>query len=102
MKGNPFKRHRHSIRLRGYDYSQQGAYFITIVTRNRECLFGDIVDGAVQWSPIGRTAHDYWYEISHHFTNVELDEFVVMPNHVHGIIVIANPSVQSFARINPP
>ena len=79
---------RKSIRLKGYDYSQPGAYFVTICTKNRKAIFGDVVDGEMRMSQMGEIASRCWREIPDHFTNVELDEFVVMPNHVHGIIVI--------------
>lgn len=88
MKYDPNKHHRRSIRLKDYDYSQAGAYFITIVAYQRENLFGEIVDGEMRLSDAGQIVGTTWIEISNHFRNVELDEFVVMPNHVHGIIVI--------------
>jgi len=88
MKYNPDIHHRRSIRLKEYDYSQAGLYFITICTQNRECLFGDVKNGMVELSHIGKIAHNIWYEIPQHFGHVELDEFVLMPNHLHGIIVI--------------
>ena len=83
---------RHSIRLPGYDYSQAGAYFITICTHDRACLFGKIVNGEMQLNEYGQIAHDQWHQIPERFENIELDQFVVMPNHVHGIIII-NESV---------
>lgn len=82
--------HRRSIRLKKYDYSQPGAYFITICTHNRRCLFGDILDGQMNLNEFSEIALQCWIEISNHFPNVSLDEFVVMPNHVHGIIWINN------------
>jgi putative transposase len=88
---------RHSIRLPGYDYSQAGAYFITICTHDRACLFGQIVRAGLapaqmQLNEYGQIAHDQWHQIPERFENIELDQFVVMPNHVHGIIII-NESV---------
>jgi len=91
VRYDPEKHHRRSIRLRGYDYTQPGAYFVTIVTRNRECLFGDVVDGNVALNEYGHVVHACWKAIPDHFPNVTLDAFVVMPNHVHGIIVIDFP-----------
>jgi len=88
MKYNPDVHHRRSIRLKNYDYSQPGAYFITICTHNRECLFGDIVDGEMILNEYGEIAKKCWLEIPVHFPNVLLDEYVIMPNHVHGIIII--------------
>ncbi len=88
MKFDPQKHHRRSIRLKGYDYTQAGAYFITIVTYQREPLFGEIVNGGMQLSPMGQIAEEHWRAIPEHFPNVELGAYVVMPNHVHGIIII--------------
>ena len=87
-KYNPNIHHRRSIRLRGYDYAQSGAYFITIVTQNRACLFGHMADGKMVLNDAGMAAQNCWLEIPNHYPNVTLDEFVIMPNHVHGIIVI--------------
>jgi len=77
---DPHKHHRRSIRLKGYDYTQSGAYFVTIVTHGRELLFDDPV--------LRRVAETMWQRVPRHFPHVELDEWVVMPNHIHGIIVI--------------
>jgi len=83
---HPRRYRRSSLRLRGYDYSSQGAYFVTICTYQRTCLFGKIVNGKTQLSPFGQIADDYWQQIPTHFPNVDLDEYIIMPNHVHGII----------------
>lgn len=77
-----------STRLQNWDYGWNALYFVTICTQNRECYFGDIRDGKMQLSDIGQIANKYWLAIPQHFPFVELDEFVVMPNHMHGIIVI--------------
>ena len=77
-----------SSRLQNYDYSQNGYYFITICTKDREHYFGQITDGKIQPSEIGKMAQKFWLEIPNHFPFVILDEFIVMPNHVHGILVI--------------
>lgn len=82
------QRSRRSIRLRGYDYSQAGAYFMTICTQNRECLFGEIVDGEMRLNAAGEMVQTVWDEIPAHYPGIDIDEFVVMPNHIHGIIVI--------------
>ncbi len=82
----PKKGERRSIRLRGYDYSQEGAYFVTICTHNRESLFGDIVDGEKELNELGIMVENEWEKLNQRFPNVRLDESVVMPNHVHGII----------------
>lgn len=82
------KHHRKSIRLKGYDYSSNGGYFVTICVKNRECLFGEIINGEMNLSEIGQIAYNNWIEIQNNFNNVEIDEFVIMPNHLHGIILI--------------
>ncbi len=81
-------RNRRSVRLRGYDYSQAGAYFITICAQNRHCLFGRITEGAMVLNDAGGAVADCWFQIPDHFPNVELDEWVVMPNHIHGIVIV--------------
>lgn len=77
-----------SARLKGYDYSQDGAYFVTICTKNRECHFGYIKNGQMQLSEIGKIACECWLQIPDHFPFVVLGEWVVMPNHVHGVVII--------------
>jgi putative transposase len=89
---DPQKHHRRSIRLRGYDYTSAGGYFITIVTYQRECLFGKIINGKTKLSDYGKIADECWWDIPNHFPNVELGAYVVMPNHVHGIIIINDRS----------
>lgn len=88
MNYDKYKHHRRSIRLKGYDYSQAGAYFVTICTQNRECLFGDVVDGEIHLNDVGIMIRDVWRKIPEHFPHAEIDEFIVMPNHFHGIIMI--------------
>jgi len=90
VKYNSDKHHRKSIRLKGYDYSSPGAYFITICTYQRQCLFGEIVDGEMQLSELGKITESCWQAIPDHFDRVQLDDFVVMPNHLHGIIFITD------------
>jgi REP element-mobilizing transposase RayT len=87
-KFDPNKHHRKSIRLQGYDYSQAGAYFVTMVVQGRECLFGEIVNGEMHLNEYGEIVQKWWNEIPIHFPNVELGAFVIMSNHVHGIIWI--------------
>ncbi|MBE9140082.1 transposase [Nodosilinea sp. LEGE 07088] len=87
MKYNPHKHHRCSLRLKGYDYSAAGAYFITICTFQRRCLFGQVVNGEMQLNEFGQIATECWQAIPEHFSHIELDEYIVMPNHVHGILV---------------
>jgi putative transposase len=93
MTHDPKKHHRRSIRLSGYDYSKNGTYFITICTRNKECMFGTIVDGAMRLNDIGRIAADSWEWLARQYDYIVLDEWVIMPNHIHGIIVITNDVV---------
>ena len=83
----PFDRHKHyrrSIRLAGYDYSQPGAYFVTVFTYGRECLFGAVCAGAVRLSDCGLVAREEWLRTARVRTEIDLDAFVVMPNHLHG------------------
>ncbi len=82
------KWHRRSIRLPNYDYSRPGGYFVTIVTFQRACLFGNIVNEVMVLSNLGLAAKQQWEKLPKRFPNVELSTFVVMPNHVHGIIVL--------------
>ena len=88
MSYDHHRHHRRSIRQRGYDYSQAGTYFITICTQGPACLFGKIVDGKMLFNATGRLVDECWNDIPAHFPHVELDEFAVMPNHVHGILSI--------------
>jgi len=88
MKYAPEKHHRRSIRLKDYDYSQSGAYFITICTQKRECLFGEIVDGEMRLNDAGQMVQTKWDELPKYYTGIDIDEFVIMPNHFHGIILI--------------
>lgn len=85
---DPQKHYRRSIRLKGYDYSSEGAYYVTIVVQGRECLFGEITDGEMVLNAYGEIVQKWWNEIPIHFPNVDLGVFVIMPNHVHGIIFI--------------
>lgn len=88
VKFDPQKHHRRSIRLKDYDYSQEGAYFVTVVTWRRECLFGKIVNGETTLSHYGEIVQKWWSEIPVHFPDVETGAFIIMPNHIHGIILI--------------
>jgi len=84
-------RQRKQIRLRGYDYDQPGAYFLTICTQNRECLFGDVANGMMQLNDTGLMVQETWRQLPSHYPHIVLDEFIVMPNHLHGILVITAP-----------
>src|SRR5919109_4323497 len=79
-----------TTRLKEWDYSSNGYYFVTICTKDRECVFGNIIDGKMELLEIGEIAKQYWLEIPKHFQNVKLDKFVIMPNHVHAIVIIEN------------
>ena len=88
MNDHPERHHRRSIRLRGFDYSQPGAYFVTVVTQERACLFGEVARGEIRLNEYGEIVRAYWNDLPRHYPNVGLDAFCVMPNHVHGIIVL--------------
>jgi len=100
------KHNRHSLRLQEYDYTREGAYFVTVCLKDRACLFGDISDGKMVLNDAGLTAEKCWKDIPAHFPHIELDEFVVMPNHVHGIIALHDgrgtacraPTVERFGK----
>jgi putative transposase len=101
---------RQSVRLRNFDYASNGACSITICTHHRECLFGDVADGNMVLSEMGRIVAATWQEIPNHFPSVFLDAFVVMPNHLHGILVIdywrtgtpwRAPTIEAFRRPVP-
>ncbi len=79
-----------SIRLQNWDYSSNGAYYITICTKNRECLFGNIVAGKMTLNDLGEIVNQCWFDLPNHYGNCKLDEFVIMPDHIHGIIIIDN------------
>jgi putative transposase len=87
-KFDPNKHHRRSIRLPEYDYSQAGAYFVTIVAWHRECLFGEVIDGKVVLSKFGLVAQQQWENLPTRFPNIDLGASMIMPNHMHGIIEI--------------
>ena len=88
MLFNPEIHHRTSIRLKDYDYSQAGAYFVTVCAWKKEYLFGEIKNGEMRLNECGETVAKCWDAMPDHFHHVELDEFVIMPNHIHAIIVI--------------
>ncbi|MGR3302436.1 MAG: transposase [Candidatus Scalindua sp.] len=93
MKYNTKVHKRKSIRLKGYDYSQQGMYFVTVCTNNHHFLFGPIAEERMILNNAGRFANKCWLEIPEHFPHVVLDEFIIMPNHIHGIIIINDINV---------
>ena len=90
MSYDPNRHHRRSIRLQGYDYAQTGAYFITLCTQGRARLFGRVTRGVVELTDIGRIVAEEWERTPSVRSNVELDAYVVMPDHIHGILVITH------------
>ena len=88
MKYDPEKHHRKSIRLRGYDYASAGAYFITICTHQRQCLFGEVINSVMKLSNYGTIAATEWVRSADLRQEIELGEWIVMPNHFHGIVFI--------------
>jgi putative transposase len=84
------RHHRRSVRLKGHDYAQPGAYFVTVCTRERESVLGRIVDSELRLSPIGEIVERNWHDIPARFPGIALDAFVVMPNHIHGIITVTD------------
>ena len=101
MKYDPARHHRRSIRLRGYDYRQAGAYFVTICTQDRELMFGEVVGGQTRLNGPGQMVESIWRELSQHYPGVEVDTFVVMPNHVHGIIILVGAGHVGAGPDNP-
>jgi putative transposase len=85
--GNATRR-RSPLRLRGFDYAQPGAYFVTLCTHGRESLFGVVVDGVIRHSAEGEIVGETWLCLPNHYLSVEIDAFVIMPNHVHGIVIL--------------
>lgn len=90
MPNKKYFPNRQSIRLKEFDYTQPGAYFITICTVNRECMFGTIANGIVQLNHAGIKIRDCWLWLEQQYPRIKLDEFVIMPDHLHGIISIQN------------
>ena len=88
MGFDPDKHHRQSIRLKEYDYSQPGAYFVTICTQNQECVFGQVVQGEMILDGAGQMVESVWLQLPEHYPGAEVDAFAIMPNHVHGIIIL--------------
>jgi putative transposase len=106
---DPEKHHRRSIRLKGYDYSQPGAYFVTICTRGKQCLLGKIVNGEMKLNELGEIVEAAWFDLPAHYSHVELGTFCIMPNHVHMIIILNDGDTRvggdwlsSIAEMQPP
>ena len=100
MEFDPEKHQRRSVRLEGYDYLLAGAYFVTILCFQRQCLFGEIKEGMMTHNDLGKMVKNCWLRIPNHFEDTRLDEFVLMPNHLHGIIIVleAPGKGEAFAR----
>lgn len=90
MNFNPDKHHRRSICLPNYDYAQAGAYFVTVCTHERQCLFEGVTDGEVRQNDYGRIVSESWGVLPDHYPRVGLDLFVIMPNHVHRVILLGD------------
>ena len=88
MPYDPEKHHRQSIRMKGYDYSKAGLYFITICVNDKECLFGEIKEGTMILNEFGIIAQDEWFKSAEIRSEITMDCFIVMPNHIHGIVII--------------
>ena len=98
-----YRKDRHnrvSIRLKGYDYSRAGLYFITIVCHHRVPRFGVVVNGKMELNEFGKIAYAEWLKLSERFSNVELDAFQIMPDHMHGIIILNNPVGAGFTPVH--
>jgi REP element-mobilizing transposase RayT len=89
------RHHRRSVRLRGYDYSQAGLYFVTIVTFRRECLFGEIENGEMKLNRYGEIVQWEWLELPKRLRYIELGAFSIMPNHFHGILIFNDSNVRA-------
>jgi REP element-mobilizing transposase RayT len=99
MKYDPNQRHRTSIRLTGYDYASAGIYFITICTHQRECLFGEVIAGKMHLNQFGTIIRGHWLKLPNHHPHLRLDTFIVMPNHLHGLLVLEE-AIAPKGRIN--
>jgi len=101
MHYNPTIHHRRSIRLKGYDYSQSGLYYVTICCQDRICRFGKIENGEMILNEYGQIAFDEWMKLPERYPNVFLDAFQIMPNHIHGIIVLNDTPVGATLAVAP-
>jgi putative transposase len=94
MDNLSLKYHRQSIRLKNFDYADFGYYFVTICAEDKKLLFGEIINGEMKLNKLGEIIKQCWNEIPLHYPNVKLDEFVIMPNHIHGILIINTVGAQ--------
>jgi putative transposase len=102
MPLNASLHHRKSTRLKGWDYSNPGIYFVTLCVQDRACLFGEIIDGKMVMTDAGRYAKKCWMDIPSHFPAVELDEFVIMPNHIHRILMLRDVGANNHSPLQNP
>ncbi|MEW5745929.1 MAG: transposase [Nitrospirota bacterium] len=93
MKYDPDTRRRRSVRLQGYDYSREGAYFVTICIQDRACLLGEVIDGRMQLNDAGQMVTRWWNESANKFPTIESGGYIIMPNHIHSIIVIVGAAL---------
>jgi len=99
--GEAGKNNRQTIRMKDYDYSQPGTYFVTICSNERKNFFGKIVDEKMVLNSLGKIVETEWFELKEYFFNIDLDEFIIMPNHVHGIVVLYDPVTTDGAGARP-
>jgi putative transposase len=92
---------KRSIRLKGYDYAQPGVYFVTICVREQTCALGDVVNGEMVLSDAGHVVRVCWDDLPNHYPHVQLDAFIIMPNHVHGVIVLVDDDTVVGAGFKP-
>ncbi len=106
MRLDPERPRRRLMRLQGWDYASAGAYFVTLVLQERACLLGDVVDGRVELSPAGQTVETWWLALPERLAGVELDAYVVMPNHLHGVVMLSGDGggrkQQEGGHVGPP
>jgi len=94
MKSLSFEHRRNSNRFESFDYTQPGAYFVTIITKERFCLFGDVIQSKMILNPYGKIANDQWMRLNCRFLSTDFSTYVIMPNHVHGVIFMTGAGVQ--------
>jgi len=94
MVHDPETSRRRAMRLVGYDYAEAGAYFVTVCTQGKRCLFGEVMGGEMRLNRPGKIVRETWDGLPRHYPHVELDAFVVMPSHVHGVIVLVGAGLK--------
>ena len=93
MTYDPSIHHRKSIRLKEYDYAESGMYFFTVCCHDKKALLGHISEGEIELNRFGEIVHEVWLDLPKHYAQIKLDEFVVMPNHIHAVVVIDGEKV---------